>query len=156
MSSSQQSPCAFFFFFHASTTSAVCYNFCRWLFFNCVHAPWIVRSNAHLFLFTYTPECHCMSCIASAVPLRLCRPPVHSDLMLPFAFSDYLFNVCCHNRLQSFVTHDLWPFPLSALYMPRELGPSDPDCLFIFSPSVSDHMYTLRGGPPLSTLPVCS
>lgn len=144
----------FFFFFPSLDNKQCLFHFLPVAFWNfvrvriCGRVCWFVCSNVHLLLFMYTPECLCMSCVAFCLPLwlRVLRcPPIHHDLALPFAFFDYLFNVCCHNQLQSFVTHDLRPFILSACYMPRELRPSDPNCLFIFPPTVSDRIHMLSG-----------
>lgn len=94
--------------------------------------------------------CHALHLPSPVAPFVL--PPAAS--LWPHAaicFFDYLFNVCCHNQLQS-----LWPAtsdPSShCLFGTRRIKSKWPR-LFIFPPPVSDHICTLHTGPCLYAHP---
>lgn len=144
----------FFFFSRASTTSSVCFTFCQWPFGTaypyasvdvCVGLSVQMCISFYLCTHQSVSVCHALHfafpCGSVCCAVRPSTLTSRCHLLSP----DYLFNVCCHNQLQSFVTHDLRPFILSACYMPRELRPSDPNCLFIFPPTVSDRIHMLSG-----------
>lgn len=162
--SSQESPCAFFF--HTSTTTGVCFTLCQrplstlYVYASvhmCICSTVCTCISFYLCTHQSVSVCHTLhlpSPVALCAVLSACPPWPHAAI--------YFFRLLIQRSLSQPITVSRAPWPLtppslSACYMPNtELRPSDPDCLFIFPPTVSDHIHSLRSCPPYSTLPVCS
>lgn len=123
---------------------------CRTCLFKCA-------SPLYLRTLPSVSVCHALHLPSPVAPFAAASNPSTLTPRCHFAFSRLFIQRLLSEAITVFVwptTSD--PFVLCAFYIPGEFRPSDPDCLFIFPPTVGDHIHILRGLSPYSAFPACS